>query len=214
MKYKLDDPIHATIGNIKYKCTVEWRNGQLIADEPVTLGGSDLGPDPYTLLLSSLATCTLITLRMYIDHKQWHIPEITLNVNMYLEKVKEKQVTTIDQDLIFPVEIDEEKKTKLFEIAKHCPISKILEGEIHIRKFQFKDGEAEKKIRYSNGEITVVWKPEFCQHSGRCWGQLPEVFDYKKKKWINPNGASSEKIIEQLKKCPSGALSFFHNQEK
>jgi len=83
-----------------------------------------------------------------------------------------------------------------------------------LRKFQFKDGETEKKIKYSNDDITVVWRPEFCQHSGRCWKHLPEVFDYKKKKWINPTGASSDKIIEQVKKCPSGALSFFHNQDQ
>ena len=91
MKYKFDNPIHGTIGDIKYQCTVEWRNGQFIADEPVTTGGNDTGPDPYTLLLSSLASCTLITLRMYIDRKQWHIPEIAVNVNMYQEKVKENK---------------------------------------------------------------------------------------------------------------------------
>src|SRR6185369_4196879 len=147
MKYKFDDHIHASIGDIKYQCTVKWRNGQLIADEPVTLGGNDTGPDPYTLLLSSLATCTLITLRMYIDHKKWHIPEIALNVNMYQETVKEKKVTTIDQDLIFPGEVEEEQKTQLFEIAKQCPISKILEREIKLRKFQFKERETAKKVK-------------------------------------------------------------------
>ena len=83
-----------------------------------------------------------------------------------------------------------------------------------MRTFQFKDGETDKKIKYSNDEITIVWKPEFCQHSGRCWSQLPEVFDYKKKKWVNPNGALSDDIIETVNKCPSGALSFFYNEDK
>ena len=214
MQYKFENPVHGIIGNIKYQCTVEWRNGQFIADEPEILGGSDTGPDPYTLLLSSIASCTLITMRMYIDRKQWHVPEIAVNVNMYQQKVNEKTVTTIDQDFIFPGEVAEEQKTRLIEISKYCPISKILEGEIKVRTFQFKDSETEKKINYANDEITVVWKPGFCQHSGRCWLQLPEVFDYKKKKWITPYGASSEKIIEQVKKCPSGALTFFYNQEK
>jgi len=102
----------------------------------------------------------------------------------------------------------------LVEISKHCPISKILERDIKVRTFQFKDEETDKRIKYPNDEITVVWKPEFCQHSGRCWTHLPEVFDYKKKKWITPNGASSEKIIEVVKMCPSGALSFTNNNEK
>jgi putative redox protein len=80
-----------------------------------------------------------------------------------------------------------------------------------VRTFEFKAEETDKTVKYPNDEITVVWKPDFCQHSGRCWSRLQEMVDYKKKKWINPNGAPSEKIIEQVKKCPSGALSFFYN---
>ncbi len=72
----------------------------------------------------------------------------------------------------------------------------------------------EKEIKYPNDEITVVWKPQLCQHSGICINGLPEVFDIKKKKWINADGASSEEMVEQVKKCPSGALSFFYNSDQ
>jgi putative redox protein len=75
----------------------------------------------------------------------------------------------------------------------------------------FKDGPTEKKINYSDDEITVVWKPELCQHSTRCFTQLPEVFNPQIRKWVNPNGASTEKTIEQVKKCPSGALTIVKN---
>ena len=135
MNYKFDEPIHGTIGDIKYQCAVKWRNGQFIADEPTTTGGNDTGPDPYTLLLSSVASCTLITIRMYIDRKQWDIPEVAVNINMYQETCNEKTLTTIDQDLIFPGDVDEGKKTRLVEISKQCPISKILESEIKVREF-------------------------------------------------------------------------------
>jgi putative redox protein len=208
MEYKFEKPVFGITGKENYQCTIEWRNGKIIADEPVSSGGKDTGPDPYTLLLSSLASCTLITMRMYIDRKGWDIPEIGIKVNMFQETVNEKTVTIIDKDIIFISPVAPEQKIRLFEIAKQCPISKILEGEIKIRPFIFLDEETDKKINYSNDEITVVWKPEFCQHSGRCWSQLPEVFDYKKKKWITPQGTSSEKIIEQVKRCPSGALSY------
>jgi uncharacterized Fe-S cluster protein YjdI len=70
--------------------------------------------------------------------------------------------------------------------------------------------------KYSNGEITIVWKPDSCMHSTICWKQntgLPSVFDPHKKPWINPNGAKTDKIIEQVKKCPSGALSFYYNDQ-
>jgi uncharacterized Fe-S cluster protein YjdI len=67
--------------------------------------------------------------------------------------------------------------------------------------------------KYTNGEITIVWKPAQCTHSTLCWKGLGEVFDPRKHPWITPEKASSEKIIEQIKKCPSGALSYFHNSE-
>jgi len=61
--------------------------------------------------------------------------------------------------------------------------------------------------KYSNGEVTIVWRPGMCIHSGICFKGLPEVFDPRRRPWIEPNTATTEKIIEQVKKCPSGALS-------
>jgi len=211
MQYKFEKPLHGSIGIEKYQCTIEWRNGKIIADEPPSSGGKDTGPDPHSLLLSSLVSCTLITLRMYIDRKGWDIPNIAVNANWYQESKDGKTVTIIDQDILFLSPVEEEKKSRLQEISRHCPISKILENEIKVRTFVFRDGQTDKKIKYTNDEITVVWKPEFCQHSARCFTQLPEVFNPRLKKWIDPNRAPSEKTIEQVKKCPSGALTFFKN---
>jgi len=67
-------------------------------------------------------------------------------------------------------------------------------------------------FKYSNEEITVVWKPSLCQHSSICWKGLITVFNPNEKPWINMNKASSERIMEQVKKCPSGALSYFMNE--
>jgi uncharacterized Fe-S cluster protein YjdI len=67
-------------------------------------------------------------------------------------------------------------------------------------------------VRYSNNDITVIWKPNLCTHSTNCWKGLVEVFDPKKRPWINIEGSATEKIIEQVKKCPSGALSFEINK--
>jgi uncharacterized Fe-S cluster protein YjdI len=64
---------------------------------------------------------------------------------------------------------------------------------------------------YSNGEVTVVWKPQLCIHSANCVGNLPEVFKPKDKPWIQTENASSEKLIAAIKKCPSGALSYYLN---
>ena len=64
---------------------------------------------------------------------------------------------------------------------------------------------------YSNGEITIVWQPSVCIHSEKCWRGLPEVFRYKQRPWIDPQGADSSAIRSQIDKCPSGALSYHVN---
>lgn len=69
-------------------------------------------------------------------------------------------------------------------------------------------------FKYSNDDLTVVWKPNTCIHSTICWKGLIEVFNPREKPWINMDGATAEKIIEQVKKCPSGALSYYLNAEK
>ncbi|ULQ57761.1 (4Fe-4S)-binding protein [Flavihumibacter rivuli] len=66
--------------------------------------------------------------------------------------------------------------------------------------------ESDKRA-YSNGEITVIWQPHLCQHSGNCVRNLGSVFRPKEKPWIQLEHASSQAIIEAVGKCPSGALS-------
>ena len=68
-------------------------------------------------------------------------------------------------------------------------------------------------LKYTNEEVTVVWKPKMCIHSTICWKGLNEVFNPKERPWIKMEGSNSEKIIEQVRKCPSGALSYYLNEE-
>jgi uncharacterized Fe-S cluster protein YjdI len=68
--------------------------------------------------------------------------------------------------------------------------------------------------KYSNGEITVVWKPSICIHSAICFKGLPPVFNPRKRPWVTIEGADSDRIISQVQQCPSGALSFFYNNEQ
>jgi uncharacterized Fe-S cluster protein YjdI len=70
-----------------------------------------------------------------------------------------------------------------------------------------------KKKEYSNGEVTVVWQPESCIHSGICFRGLPKVFQPRVRPWIKIGGASTEAIVNQVKACPSGALSYYMNAD-
>ncbi|MEO8234323.1 MAG: OsmC family protein [Flavobacterium sp.] len=127
----LENNITGNIGVQKYLCTISWRSGQLIMDEPESIGGKNLGPDPYSTLLASLAGCTLSTLRMYIDRKGWDIREINISLNLYQENNPEL-TTTITREITFSNAIDEETKNRLLIIAEKCPVSKILKNTVLI----------------------------------------------------------------------------------
>lgn len=59
---------------------------------------------------------------------------------------------------------------------------------------------------YSNGEITILWTPKKCIHSGICVKTLPKVYNPKDRPWVKPNNATTKELIDQVSKCPSGAL--------
>ena len=73
---------------------------------------------------------------------------------------------------------------------------------------------SKETLKYTNDEVTVIWKPKVCIHSTICWKGLIEVFNPNERPWIKMDGATTEKIIEQVRRCPSGALSYYLNEEK
>ena len=68
------------------------------------------------------------------------------------------------------------------------------------------------KKEYTNGEITVVWQSGNCIHTGNCVKTNAAVFQPKEKPWIKMENSTSDKIIEAVNNCPSGALSFYKNE--
>lgn len=67
---------------------------------------------------------------------------------------------------------------------------------------------------FSNSEITVTYEPRRCANAELCAKQLSSVFRHSVIPWIDLEGARTDVIINQIKKCPSGALQFHLNQKK
>jgi putative redox protein len=132
MKYLLETPVKGISGREKFTAAIHWRNGVLITDEPEKLGGKDIGPDPYTLLLSSLISCTLATLRMYLEHKGLAIPEMVVAANMFYRFENEATAVYIERRITIQQLPDSELLDRLLQVAESCPVSKILKGSIRI----------------------------------------------------------------------------------
>ena len=118
----------ATLGRVQYQAIITSGGHTIISDEPEDMGGKDTGMAPYGLLLGSLASCTIITLRMYIERKMWVIDEIKINLELF----KTPNGVFIESKISFTGEVTDEQRKRLLTIADACPIHKLLVGNIDI----------------------------------------------------------------------------------
>lgn len=118
----------ASIGSKHYEVQIQNGRHEFLSDEPKDIGGEDSGSAPDELLEASLASCTAITLRMYADRKQWPVTGIVVTVTLAREAGK----TVFERSIVINGAVDETQKQRMLEIAKSCPVSKTLLGEIEI----------------------------------------------------------------------------------
>jgi putative redox protein len=127
-------------GDDHYYTEVTAGKHTLLADEPVGVGGTDLGPSPYQLLSAALGACTTITLRMYADRKEWPMEAVTVRVHH--EKIHAKdcedcesdtgRVDRITREVIPHGPLSAEQRERLVEIADKCPVHKTLHNEVKV----------------------------------------------------------------------------------
>jgi uncharacterized OsmC-like protein len=113
----------------------------LVADEPVSAGGGDAGPDPYDYLLTALGACTSMTVGLYARRKQFPLENITVSLRhsrIYARdceecETKEGMLDRIDVEVDLTGPLSAEQHDKLMEIAAKCPVHRTLTSEINIR---------------------------------------------------------------------------------
>lgn len=114
---------------------------RLIADEPVSVGGGDAGPDPYDYLLAALGVCTAMTVGFYARRNKFPLENVT--VSLWHSRIhardcgecetKEGMIDRIDLQLDLSGPLAPEQHAKLMEIARKCPVHRTLTSEINIR---------------------------------------------------------------------------------
>lgn len=119
----------AVIGRETYRTELSARTHTVMGDEPVSVGGTDLGPRPGDFLRMALASCTAITLRMYANRKQFDVD--TIRVKISNGPFKEK--TVYRSEIEITGRLSKEQEERMLQIAKLCPVHKILTNPIEIQ---------------------------------------------------------------------------------
>ena len=137
---QLQEVIVTETGGGKFTNRAEMGEHAIMADEPRSAGGDDTGPSPYDFLLVSLGTCTSMTLRMYADRKGWPLEKVQVRLShgkIHAKDCEECEtqkgkVDRIEREIMITGDLDDEQRTRLFEIADKCPVHRTLTSEINI----------------------------------------------------------------------------------
>ncbi|HSE33916.1 MAG TPA: OsmC family protein [Pyrinomonadaceae bacterium] len=120
-------------------------NHTLITDEPIEAGGDDAGPDPYTLLLAALGSCTSMTVMLYARRKGWPVKRVTVRLRQQRIHAKDCQdcgedaegyIHRIERAVTFEGELTTEQLNRLQEIAYKCPVHKTLTSPIVVAELK------------------------------------------------------------------------------
>ena len=132
----------ASTGQGKFEQVMMDGRHSLIADEPASAGGADVGPGPYELLLMALGSCTSMTIHLYAGRKQWPVEQVVVRLShskVYAEDCAECEgnakamIDRIDRAIEVVGALDAEQRSRLLQIANQCPVHRTLSSKIDIK---------------------------------------------------------------------------------
>src|SRR5258706_23302 len=137
---------HTTLDSVTgYACVIHAGRHELTADESTARGGTDTGPAPYQLLLSSLAACTAITLRMVAARKGWELGSIHVDVELH----KDDGADRIARAITLSAPLSAEQKATLADIVEKTPVTKTIKAGAPIETTFLKAGRLRREKRDS-----------------------------------------------------------------
>lgn len=134
------DEVVVRVGARGYTARVSAAGHEIVADEPVSLGGGGAGPSPYDLLLAALGSCIAMTARMYADRKGWALESVTVRLRHGRVhaadcaecETREGKIDQIERRVEFEGALSAEQRARLLDIAGKCPVHRTLTSEIRI----------------------------------------------------------------------------------
>jgi uncharacterized OsmC-like protein/alpha/beta superfamily hydrolase len=136
-----ENQVITRIGKSGFVTDIMAEGHRLVADEPVSMGGSGSGPAPYGYLMAGLGACTAMTLRMYSDRKEWPLDSVTVKLghqkidaaDCETCQTKEGKLDQIEREIELTGALDDQQKQRLMQIADRCPVHRTLHSEIIVK---------------------------------------------------------------------------------
>jgi putative redox protein len=119
-------------GQGRYQQAVTVGQHQLIADEPVSVGGADAGPEPFDFVMAGLGACTSMTLRMYAERKGLALTHVSVALSHEKIEVDGVSRDRIERTITLAGELTAEQRQRLLEIANKCPVHRALSQSLVI----------------------------------------------------------------------------------
>ncbi|WP_312555110.1 OsmC family protein [Empedobacter brevis] len=119
-----DINVTSTSTGKNYISNIKAGKHEFIVDEPIDKGGLDTAAKPSELLGAALASCTSITLQMYMNHKEFPYKKVEVDVNFDMITT---QLIVFLRHVIIEGDFDEKQQTRLLKVANSCPVHKVVE---------------------------------------------------------------------------------------